>query len=90
MDDREKLFEIIDNFDVMSIPTENFRHGLAEFLISNGVTVMKKGKWGHLGGDEWVCTSCGNVIYTEGSWEKPTQKFCDECGADMRGAKNNG
>lgn len=42
------------------------------------------GEWKHLGGDEWVCTACGNVIHTEGSWEKPTKKFCEECGADMR------
>ena len=42
------------------------------------------GKWRHLGGDEWCCTECGYVISTEGSWEKPKAKFCEECGADMR------
>ena len=47
-----------------------------------------KAKWSHLGGDEWCCTACGNVIHTEGSWEKPTKKFCDECGADMREEQN--
>ncbi len=41
-------------------------------------------RWEHLGGDEWCCTACGNVITTEGSWEKPTKKYCDECGAKMR------
>lgn len=41
-------------------------------------------KWIHLGGDEWCCTECGYVISTEGSWEKPKAKFCEECGADMR------
>lgn len=40
-------------------------------------------KWIHLGGDEWCCKSCGNVIYTEGSWEKPRKKYCEECGAKM-------
>lgn len=40
-------------------------------------------KWVHLGGDEWRCSSCGNVIYTEGSWEKPRKKYCEECGARM-------
>ena len=40
-------------------------------------------KWVHLGGDEWCCSSCGNVIYTEGSWEKPEKKYCEECGAKM-------
>lgn len=43
-----------------------------------------KGRWVHLGGDEWCCSNCGHVIFTEGSWEKPTTKFCEECGADMR------
>lgn len=42
-------------------------------------------KWQHIGGDEWSCTACGNVISTEGSWEHPYQKHCDECGAKMDG-----
>lgn len=46
----------------------------------------RRGEWAHLGGDEWCCTACGEVITTEGSWEKPKKKFCYECGADMRGA----
>lgn len=40
-------------------------------------------KWVHLGGDEWCCSSCGNVIHTDGSWEKPGKKYCEECGAKM-------
>lgn len=31
-------------------------------------------RWAHLGGDEWCCTGCGEVIHTEGSWERPTKK----------------
>lgn len=45
------------------------------------------GEWSHLGGDEWCCTNCGNVIHTEGSWERPEQKYCEECGAKMNGGK---
>lgn len=41
------------------------------------------GKWEHDGGDEWHCPICGNVIHTEGSWEKPTYKYCPECGTKM-------
>lgn len=44
-----------------------------------------RGEWKNIGGDEWVCTACGFVISTEGSWEKPEKKFCEDCGADMRG-----
>ena len=58
---------------------------IADHLIANGVTFRERGEWVHIGGDEWRCPACGNVIFTEGSWEKPTQKHCDECGADMRG-----
>lgn len=56
--------------------------------IENEPTVEAKevvnAEWIHLGGDEWCCTECGYVISTEGSWEKPKAKFCEECGADMR------
>lgn len=45
MADREKLIELIDKLDVMTIPTENFRHGLADYLIANGVVVRRKGEW---------------------------------------------
>lgn len=43
------------------------------------------GRWEHLGGDEWICTACGHVISTEGSWDLPTAKYCEECGARMDG-----
>lgn len=39
--------------------------------------------WAHLGGDEWCCSACGFVITTEGSWDKPTKKYCEDCGARM-------
>lgn len=41
--------------------------------------------WAHLGGDEWCCPVCGFVITTEGSWDKPTKKYCEDCGAKMDG-----
>lgn len=47
------------------------------------VAPVVHGKWAHLGGDEWCCTNCGNVISTEGSWEHPYQKCCPNCGAKM-------
>lgn len=58
-------------------------------LIKNQPTAdvaeVKHGEWLHLCGDEWCCTNCGEVITTEGSWEKPTKKYCNECGAKMDG-----
>ena len=47
------------------------------------VAPVVHGRWSHLGGDEWCCTNCGEVIHTEGSWEKPDKKFCNDCGAKM-------
>ena len=48
------------------------------------------GRWAHLGGDEWCCSACGFVITTEGSWDKPTKKHCEDCGARMDGDFDNG
>ena len=45
------------------------------------------GRWVHLGGDEWCCSACGFVITTEGSWDKPTKKYCEDCGAKMDGGE---
>lgn len=42
-------------------------------------------QWAHIGGDEWCCPVCGFVITTEGSWDKPTKKYCEDCGARMDG-----
>ena len=47
------------------------------------------GRWVHLGGDEWCCSACGFVITTEGSWDKPTKKYCEDCGAKMDGGADN-
>ena len=49
------------------------------------VAPVVHGWWAHLGGDEWCCFACGFVITTEGSWDKPTKKYCEDCGAKMDG-----
>ena len=49
------------------------------------VAPVVPGRWEHLGGDEWCCPVCGFVITTEGSWDKPTKKYCEDCGAKMDG-----
>lgn len=45
---------------------------------------VRHARWRHLGGDEWRCTMCGEVIHTEGT-EKPEDKYCRECGTRMDG-----
>ena len=49
------------------------------------VAQVVRGRWEHLGGDEWCCSACGFVLTTEGSWDKPTKKYCEDCGAKMDG-----
>ena len=49
------------------------------------VVPVVHGRWKHLGGDEWYCPVCGFVITTEGSWDKPTKKYCEDCGVKMDG-----
>lgn len=49
------------------------------------VAPVVHGKWIHLGGDEWCFSACGFVITTEGSWDKPTKKYCEDCGTRMDG-----
>ena len=46
-----------------------------------------QGEWKHLKGDEWLCSNCGYVVWTEGSWEHPLEKgkdYCEHCGAYMK------
>lgn len=61
-------------------------------MVSKAPTIdtmpVVHGRWVHLGGDEWCCSVCGFVISTEGSWEKPTKKYCEDCGAKMDGGVN--
>lgn len=52
------------------------------------VAPVVHGRWVHLGGDEWCCSACGFVITTEGSWDKPTKKHCEDCGAKMDGGSD--
>ena len=71
---------------------EDFKRAIKK--IPKGIIVdvapVRHGRWAHLGGDEWCCSACGFVITTEGSWDKPTKKYCEDCGAKMDGGFDNG
>lgn len=68
---------------------EHYAYSVALREIRNAPTAdvapVVRGRWAHLGGDEWCCSVCGFVITTEGSWDKPTKKYCEDCGAKMDG-----
>lgn len=59
-----------------------------EFSPAVDAEPVRLGEWIHLGGDEWCCNKCGEVINTERSWDPPRKKFCYECGAKMDGGKD--
>ena len=64
--------DMISAYDVIMLPAAD-------------VAPVVHGKWAHFGGDEWGCPVCGFVITTEGSWDKPTKKYCENCGTKMDG-----
>ena len=64
------------------------RHALTAAPAADVAPVVH-GRWAHLGGDEWCCPVCGFVITTEGSWDKPTKKYCEDCGAKMDGGDSD-
>lgn len=58
-------------------------------LPAADVAPVVHSRWAHIGGDEWCCPVCGFVITTEGSWDKPTKKCCEDCGAKMDGGNGD-
>lgn len=65
-----------------------WRSSRRDFPATDVAPVMHT-RWAHLGGDEWCCPACGFVITTEGSWDKPTKKYCEDCGAKMDGGADH-
>ena len=64
--------DMISAYDVLMLPAAD-------------VAPVVHSRWAHFGGDEWGCPVCGFVITTEGSWDKPTKKYCENCGTKMDG-----
>lgn len=94
--ERKKLEEAFDNADPDVCESDldghsdwGFGRGNVRDVIRGvpaaDVAPVVHGRWAHLGGDEWCCSACGFVITTEGSWDKPTKKYCEDCGARMDG-----
>lgn len=81
----EVLPELMRLADLESICSYTRLRELAEADKEGRVAVVRGARWAHIGGDEWLCTACGFVITTEGSWDKPTKKYCEDCGAKMDG-----
>ena len=82
-----KLKKTVIKHDILS-----YRDGLSDALeIVQAIPSADRpqGEWKHLKGDEWLCSNCGYVVWTEGSWEHPLERgkdYCEHCGAHMKGA----
>lgn len=84
---REKAETIICNErrKALAFSAEMARQERTIADLRQQLSFMQQARWAHLGGDEWCCSACGFVITTEGSWDKPTKKYCEDCGARMDG-----
>lgn len=69
-DTRIGYVQVVDVGDILDMPVAD-------------VAPVVHGRWVHLGGDEWCCSACGFVITTDGSWDKPTKKYCEDRGAKI-------
>ena len=75
-----------NNSDFAKEPNWNDAVSIVENAPDADVVERKIGKWVHLGGDEWCCSVCGHVTFTEGSWEHPLERgnfYCEHCGAKL-------
>ena len=75
-----------DGCTVVAVPltlTSEEIEAMLDKIPAADVAPVIHARWIHLGGDEWACSSCGFGIHTDGSWEKPTAKHCQDCGAKM-------
>ena len=59
-----------------------FNHFIDTMPIAD-VEEVRRGKWINHSGGEWGCSSCANIVFTEGSWETPYDNYCPYCGAKM-------
>jgi hypothetical protein len=88
--DADKLVDMLyDNEFAVLCPLDEVS-GVVDACPTVDAMPVVHGRWGHLGGDEWCCSVCGFVITTEGSWDKPAKKYCEDCGAKMDGERKDG
>ena len=88
MDVREKLVELIESARYWG---SNTSEEIAEYLISNGVTVQESGHWVSLtdcSNAGIYCSVCNKKVYNEDyAWcnrkYKLRSNYCPNCGAKM-------
>ena len=98
----KKMKIVIDNYfrsecDVNTSIKEAFEKGFRIGIIKgqSAQPERKMGKWNFIGDQMFECTECG-VCYTQNQFHQMMvritdpefPKFCPNCGADMRGVKD--
>ena len=84
MTDREKLMELLDGMFNGDCCVD--KADAVEYLIANGVTVQKHGRWEFVENkycSKACCSCCGQLqgLYING--RKPEWEYCPNCGAKM-------
>lgn len=100
---REKLIELLRLSPFLDVvkgyKTNPTFDQAADHLLANGVVVREKGEWigeadGYADGepvyDVWYCPECNHCIDDGTDDPALLPNFCPNCGADMRGAENDG
>lgn len=90
MADREKLIELLmDKPFGNSTEEREIAHAedVAEYLISNGVTVRERGRW-IVKGQDVFCSHCDKESGHNQWGASAFSDYCPNCGADMRGEED--
>ena len=82
--EREAAIRVVNGQSSLTMTRSSLIDSISKLPTADVVPVVRT-RWEHLGGDEWWCHVCGFVLTTEGSWDKPTKKYCEDCGAKMDG-----
>ena len=65
-----------------------FEYKDAEQLYAKGYRKVERGEWKDVLKDEVMCNICGKFWNTDDNADAYAWKFCPNCGADMRGEKD--
>ena len=82
--EREAAIRVVNGQSSFTMTRSSLIDSISKLPAADVAPVVHT-RWAHLGGDEWCCPVCGFALTTEGSWDKPTKKYCEDCGAKMDG-----
>ena len=82
--EREDAIRVVNGQSSLTMTRSSLIDSISK-LPATDVAPVVHTRWAHLGGDEWCCPVCGFALTTEGSWDNPTKKYCEDCGAKMDG-----